>query len=93
MARYVARALAEKLSDGFHESIGCFQHRRVSGTGHDYELGPGDALLKHLAVDRRNDLVIVAPNQQRRRLDTVDALAQSFVSMGIGGYLADKKEG
>jgi hypothetical protein len=55
----------------------------VPGAGHDAQHGAGDAPPEHLAARGRDDAIVIARHDQRRRGDRRQAIEVSWVSTGL----------
>src|SRR5208282_5813874 len=73
------RASAEKFADRLDDLLLLFEVRQVAGPLDQRDLRAGNALRKLLRIDRRDDAVGVAPDDQGRRRDAMDAPAQAAI--------------
>ena len=78
----------QKTCDHRLEDIEPLDLRNVTAILDDFDAGIGDALGELLGVDRRDQRVILAPDNQGIGLDTVDPLLQALV-----GYRPDELSG
>ena len=75
----IAASAAEKGAHRLDHGLGLFEMRQVAGLVDQLDLRAGDALGELLRIGRRDDAVGLAPDDQRRRRDAVNAVLEAAV--------------